>query len=137
MSGIPYAEVIGDPIAHSKSPLIHKFWLEKLGMEGDYRHCLVRPGELGTYFERRRHDPDWRGCNITMPHKLAALEHVHKPQDPIFPVEPINIALTRNGRIEGAGGQLLECVEGSHFAVLGVPLVPLFAYLRERGVIPS
>ena len=29
---LPYAEVIGDPIAHSKSPLIHNFWLEKLGM---------------------------------------------------------------------------------------------------------
>ena len=29
----PYAEVIGDPIAHSKSPLIHKFWLENLGWD--------------------------------------------------------------------------------------------------------
>ena len=30
----PYAEVIGDPIAQSKSPAIHGFWLEKLGIEG-------------------------------------------------------------------------------------------------------
>lgn len=67
--GIPYAEVIGDPIAHSKSPIIHKFWLEKLGMEGDYRRTLVKPGELEVYFESRRKDPDWRGCNVTMPHK--------------------------------------------------------------------
>ena len=29
----PYAELIGDPIAHSKSPLIHNFWLKTLGME--------------------------------------------------------------------------------------------------------
>ena len=43
--GIPYAEVIGDPIAHSKSPLIHKFWLEKLGIEGDYRATRVRANE--------------------------------------------------------------------------------------------
>jgi shikimate dehydrogenase len=67
--GIPYAEVIGDPIAHSKSPLIHKFWLEKLGMEGDYRRVHVRPGELQAYLAERRVDPDWRGCNVTMPHK--------------------------------------------------------------------
>ena len=31
----PYAEVIGDPIAQSKSPLIHGFWLKALGIEGD------------------------------------------------------------------------------------------------------
>lgn len=67
--GVPYAEVIGDPIGHSKSPLIHKFWLEKLGLEGDYRTLTVRPGEVRSYLERRRRDPDWRGCNATMPLK--------------------------------------------------------------------
>jgi septum formation protein len=40
-------------------------------------------------------------------------------------------------RIEGPGVQLFERVEGSHFAVLGMPLLPLLAYLRERGVIAS
>ena len=71
--GVPYAEVIGDPIAHSKSPLIHKFWLEKLGIEGDYRAARVRADELADYLEARRADPDWRGCNVTMPHKQAVL----------------------------------------------------------------
>lgn len=69
--GIPYAEVIGDPVAHSKSPAIHKFWLEKLGLEGDYRATRVAKGQLPEYFEARRADPDWRGCNVTMPHKLG------------------------------------------------------------------
>lgn len=40
-------------------------------------------------------------------------------------------------RIEGLGAQLFEEVEGSHFAVLGLPLLPLLAYLRERGLLPS
>jgi len=40
-------------------------------------------------------------------------------------------------RIEGLGAQLFETVEGSHFAVLGMPLLPLLAYLRERGVLAS
>lgn len=71
--GIPYAEVIGDPIAHSKSPAIHKFWLEKLGIEGDYRATRVTPGALPAYFEARRADPDFRGCNLTMPLKEAAV----------------------------------------------------------------
>ena len=40
-------------------------------------------------------------------------------------------------RIEGLGAQLFEEIEGSHFAVLGLPLLPLLAYLRERGVLQS
>ena len=40
-------------------------------------------------------------------------------------------------RIEGLGAQLFERVEGSHFAILGLPLLPLLGYLRERGVLKS
>ena len=72
-AGAPYAEVIGDPIAHSKSPAIHGFWLEKLGIEAEYRACHVRPDELAAYFAARRSDQDWRGCNVTMPHKQAIM----------------------------------------------------------------
>jgi septum formation protein len=40
-------------------------------------------------------------------------------------------------RIEGPGAQLFERVEGSHFAILGLPLLPLLAYLRERGLLTA
>jgi septum formation protein len=40
-------------------------------------------------------------------------------------------------RIEGRGAQLFDRIEGSHFAILGLPLLPLLAYLRERGVLAS
>lgn len=72
----PYAEVIGDPIAQSKSPLIHGFWFTALGIDAEYRRTLVTADDLPAFFEQRRADPAWRGCNITMPHKLAALDHV-------------------------------------------------------------
>jgi shikimate dehydrogenase len=75
----PYAEVIGDPIAHSKSPIIHNFWLEKLGIDAEYRRCHVMAEELANYFARRRDDPEWLGCNVTVPHKIAALDHVADP----------------------------------------------------------
>ena len=70
---VAYAEVIGDPISQSKSPAIHSFWLNKLGIEADYRAAHVTAAGLADYFTARRDDPDWRGCNITMPHKQAAL----------------------------------------------------------------
>lgn len=76
---LPYAEVIGDPIAHSKSPVIHGFWLEKLGIEAEYRKTHVRAEELPAYFLKRRADPDWLGCNITIPHKVAVMDYCSDP----------------------------------------------------------
>ena len=40
-------------------------------------------------------------------------------------------------RIEGPGAQMFERIEGSHFAILGMPLLPLLAYLRQRRLLPS
>jgi hypothetical protein len=57
----------------SKSPAIHNFWLEKLGIAADYRACHVTAEWLGNYFAQRRGDVDWRGCNVTMPHKQAVM----------------------------------------------------------------
>ncbi len=73
MSPLPYAEVIGDPIKQSKSPAIHTFWLKHLGIEADYRATRVTSTGLADYLAERRGDPDWRGCNVTMPHKQAVL----------------------------------------------------------------
>jgi len=69
----PYAEVIGDPIVQSKSPAIHGFWLEQLGIDADYRATHVTGTGLADYLAARRGDAAWRGCNVTMPHKLAVM----------------------------------------------------------------
>lgn len=74
-----YAEVIGDPIAHSKSPLLHEFWLKALGIDAAYRKTQVPADGLGPFFTERSADSQWRGCNITVPHKVAALDHVPDP----------------------------------------------------------
>lgn len=73
---IPYAEVIGDPVAHSKSPLMHLFWLEKLGIKADYRAVCVNGESISDYLLSRRADSLWRGCNVTMPLKRIACERV-------------------------------------------------------------
>lgn len=76
MSG--YAEVIGDPIAHSLSPLIHNHWLRLLGREKAYRSAAVPAEALPAYFAARRGDPEWCGCNLTMPHKVSAMALVDR-----------------------------------------------------------
>ncbi len=72
-SGKAYVEVIGDPVAQSKSPAIHGFWLNKLGIEATYRATRITPEELRDFLRARRVDPAWRGCNVTMPLKRAAM----------------------------------------------------------------
>ena len=73
-----YAEVIGDPIAQSKSPVIHTFWIEKLGLDANYVSTRVEQDKLADYFADRRLDADWSGCNVTMPHKEAVIEHIDR-----------------------------------------------------------
>lgn len=73
------AEVIGDPIAHSKSPLIHGFWIDRLKLDAEYRLCQVTSDGLGAYITERSANPAWRGCNVTIPHKLAIFDHVADP----------------------------------------------------------
>jgi shikimate dehydrogenase len=75
----PFAEVIGDPIGHSKSPLIHNFWARSLELDVTYCAAQVSNKDLGHYIATRKDEPNWRGCNITLPHKVAVLAHVSDP----------------------------------------------------------
>ena len=64
--------VIGFPIAHSRSPLIHNFWLKQHGLDGIYERREVRPEELRHFLENLGGN-GYVGCNVTIPHKEAAL----------------------------------------------------------------
>ena len=85
-----YAEVIGDPIAQSKSPKIHNFWLTKLEIDADYRAAHVLPANLADYFAERRADPLWRGCNVTMPHKQAVMPLLDRIDPPAGEIGAVN-----------------------------------------------
>ena len=97
-----YAEVIGDPIAQSKSPAIHNHWLGKLGIEAEYRAQHVTAGGLADYVAQRREDPDWRGCNVTMPHKQALIPHLDRLEIGAELVGAVNTVTRRhNGALIG------------------------------------
>lgn len=96
----PFAEVIGDPIVQSKSPAIHGFWLRQLAIAADYRACHVRPDQLASYFAERRGDETWRGCNITMPHKQAAMALLDAVDEEAARIGAVNTV------VRGADGRL-------------------------------
>ena len=71
----PKAFVIGWPISHSKSPLIHNYWIAQLGLEGFYEKVAVEPEKLADFIAGLRQQR-YRGGNVTIPHKEAVLDHV-------------------------------------------------------------
>ena len=132
-----YAEVIGDPVAHSKSPLIHGFWLDALGIDADYRATRVAPDDLPAYLAGRSADPAWCGCNITIPHKLAALDHVADPGDVRGSIGAINcVARGRDGRVFGTNTDaagFYAPLDG--FDLTGKPVVVIGAGGAARAIL--
>lgn len=125
-----YAEVIGHPIAHSKSPLIHRFWLGQLGIVADYKARDVLPANLDNYFAEMAEDAEWRGCNITIPHKIAALDFVTDPGDVRGSIGAINTVF------RGENGQLIGTntdVGGFYGPIADVPLASDTAIVIGAG----
>lgn len=72
-SKIPLAAVIGHPIAHSKSPNVHGYWLRKYGLRGHYIPLDIAPDKLADLLPRLA-DLGFVGANVTIPHKEKVME---------------------------------------------------------------
>jgi shikimate dehydrogenase len=69
----PSACLIGWPAAHSRSPIIHKYWLKSFGIDGDYRIEAVKPEDFAAFIASLA-DRGYVGANATLPHKEQALK---------------------------------------------------------------
>lgn len=69
--------VIGYPISHSLSPVIHNYWLDKYNIEGSYDAVEVKPEHLEDFITNLDKN-GFRGCNITVPHKEEAWNIISK-----------------------------------------------------------
>jgi shikimate dehydrogenase len=128
-SARPYAEVIGDPIEQSRSPDIHRFWLDALGIDADYRRQRVTIAELPAYVARVRADLLWRGSNVTMPLKRAALDLAEESTDRAIAAGAANLLLLREGKLFAANtdvGAIATLVERARKAGRRFASVTLF-----------
>lgn len=116
-TGAPAACIIGWPVGQSRSPLIHRHWLERHGLEGDYRREAVRPEELESFLQdlARR---GYVGGNVTMPHKAVALK-LSRPDERALAVGAANtlwldggMLRSTNTDVEGFIGALDEAAPG-------------------------
>lgn len=120
------AGVIGWPIKHSKSPLIHRFWLAKLGIDGDYSRFPVAPERLGDFI-RALPAMGLRGVNVTIPHKVAVMDYLDAVDGQAQAIGAVNtVWLWPNGQIigsntdvEGIRGPAWNAIEGRHMLIVG------------------
>jgi shikimate dehydrogenase len=105
------AGLIGWPVAQSKSPIIHEFWLRKLGMDGHYVRLPVRPGEVARAF-RGMAALGFAGVQATMPHKRACFDLVDHHTPAAKALGAVNtVIVEQDGSLTGENTDLPGFVE--------------------------
>jgi len=75
-----HAFVVGYPVKHSRSPLIHGYWLRQFGIDGSYRTVEVTDADFPVFLERLRDgSAGYSGGNVTIPHKERAVRLADRP----------------------------------------------------------
>ena len=92
--------VIGWPISHSRSPLIHGYWLKQHGIDGSYTRQPVEPSELPTFIHGLGAN-GFAGCNVTIPHKEAVFDLVTRADDSTERLGAVNTVFQRDGKVLG------------------------------------
>ncbi len=92
--------VIGWPIKHSRSPLIHNYWLKQLQIEGLYERVAVEPEDLLSFIRNLKLN-GYHGCNVTIPHKEAALAAVDNYDQIVLETGSLNTVFFHGGKIRG------------------------------------
>jgi len=109
--------VMGWPVAHSRSPIIHGYWLKLHGLKGDYRREAVEPKDFPDFLNNLA-ARGYVGGNVTMPHKDMALK-MSEPDERARAVGAANTLWLDNGKlrstntdVEGFIGALDEAAPG-------------------------
>lgn len=101
------AGVMGWPVMHSRSPLMHNYWMEQQGLAGTYVFLEIKPGTLEAAL-RALHPLGFSGCNLTIPHKLDAMTIVDEVDDVAKKIGAISCVVVReDGSLFGTNNDWL------------------------------
>lgn len=104
------AGVMGWPVTHSRSPRLHGYWLRYYGIDGAYVPLPVR----AEAFEQGLHslaDLGFRGVNVTVPHKEAALAACDRVEDSGRRLGAVNTIVMADGRLRGSNSDGFGFIE--------------------------
>ena len=138
----PLAGIMGWPVAHSRSPLLHGFWLDETGLDGAYLPLPVRPDKIEEAL-RALSVLGFRGCNLTIPHKQTALSIVDRVEPLARRIGAVNtIVVAPDGSLEASNTDVFGFRENLREAVpdwrpASGPAVVLGAGGSARAVIAA
>jgi len=120
--------VIGWPIAHSRSPLIHNYWLKKYGIDAVYEKKAVEPENV-AHFISNLATSEFIGCNVTIPHKETAFQAVAKADEIAGRLGAVNTVYLKDSLICGTN------TDGEGFIASLRHAHPAFALKNRAAVI--
>ena len=104
---MPRAGVVGYPVAHSLSPMVHGHWLDLFGLPGSYVAHPIAPEDFTSEMTSLLGDQGWVGMNVTIPHKEAAHAFVDRRDSAATRLGAVNTILAHpTGEIEGRNTDL-------------------------------
>lgn len=92
--------IIGWPVEHSRSPLIHGYWLKHYGVDGEYGREAVPPESLEAFIATLR-ERGYVGCNVTIPHKERTAKLVKPADDVARKLAAVNTVFFEGNEIMG------------------------------------
>ena len=92
--------VIGFPVVHSRSPLIHGYWLREHKIDGDYIRHEVKPEDIDQFLKNFSKQ-NFAGCNVTLPHKEAAARNVSQATPVVLALGVANTLWLQDGKLYG------------------------------------
>lgn len=96
----PRAFVLGHPVAHSRSPMLHGYWLRTLGLDGSYERVDVPPERLAGFFQTLAAQ-GFAGGNVTVPHKVASMPFMTRLDDDARTIGAVNTIWVEDGGLVG------------------------------------
>lgn len=97
----PKAFVVGHPVAHSRSPLIHNYWLAEHGLNGSYERIDVAPDDFASFLASLV-EQGFIGGNVTIPHKEMAFAAIGEQDEAAKAIGAINTIWAQDGRLLGS-----------------------------------
>jgi shikimate dehydrogenase len=130
--------VIGDPIAHSKSPVMHNSALAALGLEGEYIPLHVSTQDLGLAITRMK-ELRFRGINVTIPHKVDVMAYVDALDESAAMIGAVNTIVNDDGFLTGYNtdgiGYVRSLKDETHVNLRGKSIMVLGAGGAARGIV--
>ena len=120
--------VIGWPINHSRSPLIHGYWIRRHALDASYVRIPVEPQNLRSFLLGLAKD-GYAGCNVTIPHKESACQIIANLDEAALRLGAANTVYIREGQLRATN------TDGEGFINSLMATVPAFALHNGRAVI--